>query len=89
MNISFKRYLLFAGVNYYANGGMGDYEGDFDSLDMAQEAGDNLIGTGAQYRYIEWAQILDLETKKTWTTGWTLNGHWENRDEEEWEEREL
>lgn len=30
-----KPYLLFAGMNYYPSGGMGDFQGDFDSVDEA------------------------------------------------------
>lgn len=30
-----KTYLLFAGYNYYPNGGIEDYQGDFDSIDAA------------------------------------------------------
>jgi hypothetical protein len=32
-----KAYLLFAGNNFHANGGINDYQGDFDSLDEAVE----------------------------------------------------
>lgn len=30
-----KAYLLFAGNEYYAAGGVSDYQGDFDSVDEA------------------------------------------------------
>ena len=32
-----KRFLLFAGDNYYPAGGMEDFKGDFDTVDEALE----------------------------------------------------
>ena len=53
-----KRYLLFAGEDYYPSGGAKDLEGDFDTIDEAVNALDH-----EDYRDC-WAHVFDLTTKK-------------------------
>jgi hypothetical protein len=55
-----KRYLVFAGVNYYPSGGWGDFHGDFDSIEEG-EASLRLLNNG-RYRKWEWMQILDTQS---------------------------
>jgi menaquinone-dependent protoporphyrinogen IX oxidase len=50
-----KRYLLFAGEDYYPRGGWSDFIGDFDTIDEAKNY---------KIEYIDWIQIVDLETGK-------------------------
>ena len=49
-----KRYLLFAGDEYYPIGGWEDFLGAYSSL---EEANDRLFGTPC-----DWWQIVDSET---------------------------
>ena len=51
-----KRYLAFSGSHYYANGGMGDFISDHDTLPTAVQA---LFSHVAQ---------LETETSKIWGT---------------------
>ena len=55
-----KRYLLFAGDDFYPSGGMGDFIADFDSLEKARAAEDEW------YRKVvvpdsKWSQIYDQQ----------------------------
>lgn len=54
-----KRFLLFAGENYYPLGGWTDFRDDFDTLEEARAA--------KNYRHdlqsAEWFQIVDTEQK--------------------------
>lgn len=52
-----KRYMLFAGWDYYPSGGMRDFVGSYDTFDEARE--DALGMTG------DWWHILDIETGDT------------------------
>ena len=47
-----KQFLLFAGDQYYPNGGWGDFEGSFDSIDEAKVAEKALPGH-------DWFQVVD------------------------------
>lgn len=47
-----KRFILFAGSNYYPSGGWSDFEGSFDDLEEARKA-----GTGN-----DWHQVVDTQT---------------------------
>jgi hypothetical protein len=55
-----KKYLLFAGENYYPKGGMNDFKGSFDTV----EESENEYYTNEVQRYNswEWYQIVDSET---------------------------
>jgi hypothetical protein len=48
-----KRYLLFAGDNFYPEGGWNDYCGSFDTID---EAIDYLNGN-----VVDWWHIVDIK----------------------------
>ena len=47
-----KRYLIFAGADYYPAGGWGDFVGDFDTLEEAI-AKAKTLGSN-------WKEIIDL-----------------------------
>ena len=49
-----KRYALFAGYQYYPNGGWDDYQGSFDSVAEALKALTDITQ--------QWYQIVDLTT---------------------------
>ena len=49
-----KRYIVFAGFDYYPGGGWDDFAGSFDTLSEAQAAG--IADHG------DWFQILDTQT---------------------------
>lgn len=51
-----KRYLLFAGHNYYPNGGWSDFVCSFDSIEECQKHFD----TDDSLYPFEWAQIVDV-----------------------------
>ena len=51
-----KRYLLFAGQSYYANGGWADWKGTFDTL---EEAVAHLTKLD-----IDWFHVIDIQTLK-------------------------
>jgi hypothetical protein len=53
-----KRYLLFAGEEYYPKGGMDDFSGSFDTANEAHERINQLI----RNEKIEWWHIMDLST---------------------------
>jgi len=52
-----KPYLLFAGENFYPEGGESDFIGSFDSLDECE----SVYKEGTLY---EWASILEINTGK-------------------------
>lgn len=62
-----KRYWSFMGNIYYPQGGMGDFQGDFDSLKEAVENLENILRT--KYRSKEWtymwAQVYDTQKRET------------------------
>lgn len=61
-----KRYWLFAGDQFYASGGMQDYQGSFDNIENALEASkgyfyfSDLLQEHAFLKN-EWFHILDSE----------------------------
>ena len=61
-----KRYFAFYGSKYYANGGMNDFIGDFDSVD---ECMSSIVNANKKERpndplkSWDWFQIWDSETK--------------------------
>lgn len=50
-----RRYLLFAGSAYYADGGWNDWHGDFDSIEEALVHRTTL--------HYDWWHIVDITTK--------------------------
>lgn len=54
------RYMLFAGYNYYPEGGMNDFRGRFDTMVQAIQA------IGAAHSRYEWFNILDTETGRVY-----------------------
>ncbi len=55
-----KRFLLFYGHSYYANGGWADFRGDFETLDKATRAG--IAAMSATYS--DWLHVIDTETRR-------------------------
>lgn len=58
------KFLLFAGENYYPNGGYKDFKGIFSSIDAAKKEGERLIN---QYHLnsFDWYHIVSLTTFTT------------------------
>lgn len=56
-----RRYLLFAGDNYYPLGGWCDFRGSFETPEQAKEA---LLPGDHTYTGMGWAHIVDLESGK-------------------------
>lgn len=54
-----KRFVVFAGNNYYPRGGVADYRASFDTL---EEARANAAAKGRD----DWTEIWDLETGETY-----------------------
>jgi hypothetical protein len=62
-----KKYLLWAGDNYYPTAGLGDYVGSFDTIEEAKAEGTRTYETGlANYpqRVYDWYEIVDYATMK-------------------------
>ncbi len=55
-----NRFFLFAGCDYYPQGGMNDFIGSFASMEAAREAAMNCLEPGNDQ--CEWWHILDIET---------------------------
>lgn len=53
-----KRFWLFQGDDYYPSGGMGDFCGDFDSVEEAKEL------AGSSFFDDQWSQVFDCEAMK-------------------------
>ena len=53
-----KRFLLFAGDEYYPTGGWGDFISDFDTLEEVKKD----ILSGRFYK--DWYQIVDTQNKE-------------------------
>ena len=60
-----KRYLLFAGCCYYAEGGFADFRGSFDTVEDAKKCfGDHLIEKFYRGGYIShWGEIIEIVTE--------------------------
>lgn len=71
-----KRFLLFSNIEFYPNGGWGDFGGDFDSISEAQEHAKKTV-------IDEWFEIVDTRIKKIISTATYENGKlkWEYRYE--------
>lgn len=70
------RYMLFAGNNFYPNGGFEDYRGIFTRIDHAMESA-MLQDDGEGIK--NWAHIVDRTNLKTVLNGYDNdeNGKWE------------
>lgn len=55
-----KRYVVFAGKDYYANGGAQDFWQDFDTAIAAKEVAD-VLG-GKDEGDFQWSHVFDTET---------------------------
>lgn len=54
-------FLLFAGENYYAKGGMNDYIATFKTKDDAVQQGQLLVrAMNSCYRSIEWWHVVEI-----------------------------
>lgn len=51
-----KKYLLFAGPDYYPAGGWGDFRGDFATPEEAEEYAESLSQ--------DWHHIVDRDSQK-------------------------
>lgn len=57
-----RKYLLFAGKDYYADGGWLDFKNSYEDYNLALKEGMNLIDNSQQdYDYINWFHIVDTE----------------------------
>jgi hypothetical protein len=54
MRQDIKRFVLFAGHNYYPNGGWDDFQGSFDTLEDAESFNQTISS--------DWWHIIDLTT---------------------------
>ena len=63
-----KRYLLFFGDIYYANGGMDDFRGDFDSVEEAIAFAEQLPLEGLPAHMLYYAEPENYEQK--WNNKW-------------------
>lgn len=65
-----KRFLVFAGYNYYPSAAMGDFKEDADILEdaqcIAQRLSSETLGQGwtSRAKY-DWVRIYDSKTKET------------------------
>ncbi len=57
-----KRFLLFAGKNYYPSGGWRDFIDSFDTKEDAEGfyLNDGPVGTPAHPYNFDWYQIIDI-----------------------------
>lgn len=64
-----KRYLSFIGAVYYPSGGMGDFKGDFDTLEEAVKFISKSVDDNNYYETVEqqwkyiWANVWDTKTR--------------------------
>jgi hypothetical protein len=56
-----KRFLLFAGYDYYPHGGWNDFKGAFDTIEEAQTAFTKFIQEDSGFT---WGHILDTSKVK-------------------------
>lgn len=65
-----KRFLAFAGDDYYPRGGFKDFFDSFSSLEEAKKSitQEQNCRFGDEWKLLVWAQIFDTETQKiVWT----------------------
>lgn len=56
-----KRYLLFAGDEYYPAPGWHDFKNSYESVEQGKAAGENFISENAVYQF-DWFHIVDAST---------------------------
>lgn len=54
-----KRYLVFAGENFYPDGGWDDIRGSFDTQEEAERFAHGITGRPGGW---DWGQVVDLMT---------------------------
>ena len=60
-----KRFLVFAGHEFYPNEGWIDFKRSFDTLEEAREFVAMKTGPAMPvFQRSDWAQVIDLETEK-------------------------
>lgn len=60
-----KRFLVFAGQNYYPQGGWDDFHGSYDTLEEAEEAACNAVSHALHgWQAEDWSHIVDTEIGK-------------------------
>lgn len=64
-----KKYLLFAGLNYYPDRAWRNLIGDFDNISDTEIVLKNLKGSD----WVDWFQIVDTETKNIEKEGKIIN----------------
>lgn len=59
-----KRFLLFAGHNYYPSGGWNDFRSDHETAETADEVGHDLISRCVSFGSpaYDWYEVVDTET---------------------------
>jgi hypothetical protein len=67
-----KNYLLFAGYTYYPDGGWGDFQEAFDSLEEAKA-----VVAGEAGKNWDWAEVVALSQMK-------VIAHWQRGTGTEW-----
>lgn len=68
-----KRYLVFASQDYYSAGGWGDFVKDFGTEEEARRFAEEKLAKMDPKDWVDWAQIVDLETEKV-TDLWRVLG---------------
>jgi hypothetical protein len=56
-----KRFLLFAGYNYYPRGGANDLQDSFDTEEEAIVEGNKLTNLSLNYAEYDWFNIIDTK----------------------------
>ncbi len=67
------RFILFAGTNFYPDGGWCDYAGAFESVEAAKQALDT--------SYNDWAHVVDLTTGEMVVTFLSHTKRWSDEHE--------
>lgn len=67
-----KRYMLFAGSDYYPKGGSRDFLGDFESVEELNSFLNKILPdfrkiTGSTYEFLDggWAECFDTKNRKS------------------------
>lgn len=57
-----KAYLLFAGENYYATGGVNDFKEEFEDREECIKKGFKLLTSSKYEESCDWFQVVDSKT---------------------------
>lgn len=63
-----KRYLLFAGDNYYPSGGWGDFVTSHDDIEVLRRHPD--FAAGSNDGGLRWSHIVDTHTGQKYRPAW-------------------